>query len=469
MCSGEFEASLPLNRKKLASSNVLIIGAGGLGCELLKDLALLGFRRLSIIDMDRIDVSNLNRQFLFRDADVGQWKAEIAAKRVLERLSSNEQTFNSSNKQTSSSPRSSSSSSSCSSSSSSLKMIDGDDDQDDRRCLSIEAYTCRIEQKPSEFYAQFDLIVCGLDSIAARRWINSVLVDLVRVDDDGAIVDANDVVPLIDGGTEGVKGQARVIVPRITGCFECSLDSFPPQRNYPVCTLAHTPRIAEHCIEWASLMHWRDRAPFGDGTPVDGDNPEHMQWLYEAASRRADEHGIGGVTYKLTQGVVKHIIPAVAATNALVAAACANEAFKYVSGAATSIDNFMMVNQGPGVYTHTFDYRRKPDCPVCSAADHIATVDIEPSATLGELIESLAANPSLQLSRPSLRHAATSKSLYMQAPPSLELATRANLKQPLSALLGTDEIQHDIDYTDPSLSRVSNVLRIRFIWPVGSI
>lgn len=66
----------------LRQASVLVIGAGGLGCPALQYLAAAGLGRIGIADFDRVELSNLHRQILYTEEDLGQWKAEIAAKRV---------------------------------------------------------------------------------------------------------------------------------------------------------------------------------------------------------------------------------------------------------------------------------------------------------------------------------------------------------------------------------------------------
>lgn len=177
--------------------------------------------------------------------------------------------------------------------------------------LIVHSHFEKIQDKDDEYYKQFQLIICGLDSVEARRWINAKVLEMIDEDDM-----ENTWKPLIDGGTEGFKGQARIILPTVTSCYECSLDMLNKPTTYPICTIANTPRLPEHCIEWASVLEW----PRIWGTKkYDTDNPEDINWLYQHALERANEFNITGVTYSLTQGVVKNIIPAIASTNAVIA------------------------------------------------------------------------------------------------------------------------------------------------------
>ncbi|XP_041080421.1 NEDD8-activating enzyme E1 catalytic subunit isoform X4 [Polyodon spathula] len=382
----DFEPSTESLQFLLDTCKVLVIGAGGLGCELLKNLALTGFRQIHVIDMDTIDVSNLNRQFLFRPKDVGRPKADVAAEFVNNRIPG---------------------------------------------CIVVPHFQ-KIQDFDDSFYRQFHIVVCGLDSIIARRWINGMLMSLLSYED--GVLDPSSIIPLIDGGTEGFKGNARVILPGMTACIDCTLELYPPQVNFPMCTIASMPRLPEHCIEYVRILQWPKENPFGEGVVLDGDDPEHIQWVFQKSLERAVQFKITGVTYRLTQGVVKRIIPAVASTNAVIAATCATEVFKIASSAYIPLNNYLVFNDVDGLYTYTFEAERKENCSACSQVPQ--KLQFSSSAKLQEVLDYLTENTSLQMKTPAITATVDgkNKTLYLQTVASIEERTRPNLSRTLKEL-----------------------------------
>jgi len=152
------------DQEKIAAARVLVIGAGALGNEILKNLALLGFRQIVIVDMDRIDESNLSRTVLFRAGDIGEYKVTIAA-RAYQAIAPG-------------------------------ALV--------QPLVANVTRACGLG-----LFAFCDLILAGLDNREARLWINRSAWKVNR--------------PWIDGAIEGINGVARVFLPGAAPCYECTL------------------------------------------------------------------------------------------------------------------------------------------------------------------------------------------------------------------------------------------------------
>uniref|UniRef100_A0A671T4A9 NEDD8-activating enzyme E1 catalytic subunit n=1 Tax=Sinocyclocheilus anshuiensis TaxID=1608454 RepID=A0A671T4A9_9TELE len=361
----DFEPSTESLQFLLDTCKILVIGAGGLD---RLSFVTFGFRHIHVVDMDTIDISNLNRQFLFRPKDVGRPKAEVAADFVNDRVLG----------------------------------------------CNVVPHFKKIQDLDETFYRQFHVVVCGLDSVVARRWMNGMLLSLLIYED--SVLDPSSIIPLIDGGTEGFKGNARVILPGMTACIDCTLELYPPQINFPMCTIASMPRLPEHCVEYVRMLLWPKEKPFGDGVALDGDDPKHIQWVYQKSLDRAAEFSITEVTYRLTQ------------------AACATEVFKIATSAYVPLNNYLVFNDVDGLYTYTFEAERKENCSACSQVPQ--DLQFLPSAKLQEVLDYLTENASLQMKSPAITTTldGKNKTLYLQTVASIEERTRPNLSKTLKEL-----------------------------------
>jgi ubiquitin-activating enzyme E1 len=188
-------------QEKLSNMTQFLVGAGAIGCEMLKNWAMIGLAtgpkgRISVTDMDSIEKSNLNRQFLFRPKDVGQLKSDCAAAAV--------QAMN--------------------------PDLKG----------HIVTMRDRVGQDTEhifdeKFWGALDGVTNALDNVDARTYVDRRCVFFQK--------------PLLESGTLGTKGNTQVVLPRITESYSSSQD--PPEQSFPMCTLKSFPNKIEHTIAWA--------------------------------------------------------------------------------------------------------------------------------------------------------------------------------------------------------------------------
>ena len=187
------------NVNKIKDSSIFVVGAGAIGCEHLKNFSMLGFGRgdksnIYITDMDIIEKSNLNRQFLFRREHIGELKSKIA---VMESKKLNK----------------------------------------DINFCSLSEKLCKESEDyfNNNFFNSVDLVASALDNVEARLYVDSRCILFNK--------------PLFESGTLGTKGNTQVIIPNLTENYGASQDE--ENKSYPVCTIKNFPNSIEHIIHWS--------------------------------------------------------------------------------------------------------------------------------------------------------------------------------------------------------------------------
>lgn len=191
-------------QEEIANLKVFLVGSGAIGCEMLKNWAMMGLGsgpngKIIVTDNDSIEKSNLNRQFLFRPKDVGGNKSEIAARAV--------QVMN--------------------------PDLTG----------KIEAKLDKVGNDTEDifddsFWNQLDFVTNALDNVDARTYVDRRCIFYKK--------------PLLESGTLGTKGNTQVVIPNMTESYSSSHD--PPEKSIPMCTLRSFPNKIDHTIAWAKSL-----------------------------------------------------------------------------------------------------------------------------------------------------------------------------------------------------------------------
>ncbi|SPO05868.1 probable ubiquitin-protein ligase (E1-like (ubiquitin-activating) enzym) [Cephalotrichum gorgonifer] len=188
-------------QEKIENTKEFLVGAGAIGCEMLKNWAMIGLGsgpngRIEITDMDSIERSNLNRQFLFRAHNVGQMKSDSAAEAV-------------------------------------KVMNPALEGHIVSRKDPVGKDTEHIFNE--EFWKGLDGVTNALDNVSSRQYVDQRCVFFQK--------------PLLESGTLGTKGNTQVVVPHLTESYSSSHD--PPEKEFPMCLVRSFPYRIDHTIAWA--------------------------------------------------------------------------------------------------------------------------------------------------------------------------------------------------------------------------
>jgi ubiquitin-like 1-activating enzyme E1 B len=205
--------------QQILNCKIILVGSGGIGCELLKNLAFCGFRTVKVIDLDTIDVSNLNRQLLFRSNHVGLPKCTVAcqvATKLAHQTIGNTITNNTTT----------------STSATDIPPIE---------YLAYHGNICDNTTFNVPFFQnEADIVLNALDNVVARRRVNRLCLAAG--------------VPLVEAGTTGYLGQVRTIHKDTSvACYECKTQE--TAKVYPICTIRSTPSAPVHTIVWSKELY----------------------------------------------------------------------------------------------------------------------------------------------------------------------------------------------------------------------
>ncbi|XP_030356571.1 ubiquitin-like modifier-activating enzyme 7 isoform X2 [Strigops habroptila] len=183
----------------LGRQKYLVVGAGAIGCELLKNFAMMGLAAgpegdLTVTDMDTVALSNLHRQLLYRSADISKPKSVVAAAAV-RRMNPDVRVTAHQNQV-----------------GPATEMLYGDD-----------------------FFRCLDGVASALDTLEARAYLESCCFRYLT--------------PLLDSGTEGPRGNVLAMVPHLTKLLGPA--AAPEDDTFPLCTLRYFPHTIQHTLQWA--------------------------------------------------------------------------------------------------------------------------------------------------------------------------------------------------------------------------